>query len=59
MEEIRMVNQIEIQNEIMKNVKIEIQRGNDFCADCKENHLCNICRLNYMIKDLEDFMRKF
>ena len=53
------LNQVEIQNEIMKNVKIEIRRGNYFCADCKENHLCNVCRLNYMIKDLEAFKEKF
>jgi hypothetical protein len=54
-----MIGQIDIQNEIMKNIKIQTQKGNDFCADCNENHLCKGCKLSVMLFDLEVFLKRF
>lgn len=54
-----MIRQIEMQNEIVKGVKILIDKGNNFCADCNEAHLCNGCRLNAMLISLTLFIEVY
>lgn len=54
-----MIGQIECQNEIIKSINSLIAKGNDFCVDCKEAHLCNGCRLNAMLTALTQFVTEY
>ena len=54
-----MIGQTEVQDEIKHEIKKLVAKGKEFCSICTEPTLCNACRLNFMISDLELFNTRF